>query len=211
MRKGIVIVGAGGHAKVCVESLRARGEDVAFCVGSVGGGTECLGVPVLEGDEHIERLRQQGYERAFIALGSNGLRARLADVVVGHGYKLVNAVHPQAVVSPTARIGEGVAIMAGVVINADATIGDLSIINTGATVDHDCVIGTAVHIGPQSALAGTVTVGDRAFLGAGSRVIPGMAIGAGATIGAGGVVITPVEEGATAVGVPTRVIKQKNA
>jgi UDP-perosamine 4-acetyltransferase len=211
MNRAIVIIGAGGHAKVCIESLRASGEDVAFCVGGGGDPEQCVGVPVLEGDDHLARLRSEGYGRAFVALGSNRLRARLGAAVVAQGYELVNAIHPQAVVSPTARIGVGVAIMAGAVINAEAIIGDLAIVNTGATVDHDCVIGASAHIAPQTALAGCVTVGDGAFLGAGVRVIPGMAIGGGATVGSGAVVISDIGQGVTAVGVPARVIKQQNA
>ena len=211
MNRAIVIIGAGGHAKVCIESLRAAGEEIAFCVGGAGDPEQCLGVPVLEGDDHLARLRAEGYSRAFVALGSNRLRAKLGSVAVALGYELVNAVHPHAVVSPTARIGVGIAIMAGAVINAEATIGDLAIVNTGATVDHDCVVGASAHIAPQTALAGCVTVGDGAFLGAGVRVIPGMAIGGGATVGSGAVVISDIGQGVTAVGIPARDIKQQNA
>lgn len=211
MNTSIVVIGAGGHAKVCIESLRAAGEVVDFCVGGGGDPVDCLGVVVLEGDHHLERLRTEGYGRAFVALGSNRLRAKLGAVVRRLGYELVNAIHPQAVVSPSARIGAGVAIMAGAVINAEAEIGDLAIVNTGATVDHDCRIGTAAHVAPQTALAGCVVVGDGAFLGAGVRAIPGVTIGVNAVVGSGAVVISDIGQGVTAVGVPARVIKQQNA
>lgn len=200
------MVGAGGHAKVCIELLQAMGETVAYCIAGDDAPATCLGVPVLAGDDQLARLRADGYGRAFIAIGANRVRARLGAAATGLGYELVNAVSPRAVVSPSARLGRGVAIMAGVVINADAAIGDLAIINTGATVDHDSVIGAAAHIAPQSALAGNVSVGDGSFLGVGSKVIPGMTIGAGATVGAGGVVIRDIAAGVTAVGVPAKPI-----
>lgn len=202
MMRGIVIVGAGGHAKVCIEILQAMGQRVAVCVGSADSEPRCVDVPVLQGDDHLARLHADGHRRAFVALGSNQARERLMRLVDRLGFDLVNAVSPASVVSPSARLGRGVAVMPGAVINAEAVIGDGSIVNTGATVDHDCRIGKCVHIAPQSALAGNVHVGDHAFLGIGSKVIPGIRIGDGATIGAGGVVISDVAPGVVAVGVP---------
>lgn len=208
MNQDIVMVGAGGHAKVCIELLQAMGQRVAYCIGAPDSSGTCLGVPVLPGDEHLARLREQGYARAFIAIGSNRLRARLGAAARTLGFELVSAVSPRAVVSPSARIGAGVAVMAGAVINADATIGELSIINTGATVDHDCRLGAAVHIAPQCALAGNVSVGDTSFLGVGSRVIPDLRIGAQVMVGAGAVVIADIADGSTVVGVPARALNK---
>jgi UDP-perosamine 4-acetyltransferase len=204
MKQPVIIVGAGGHAKVCIELLQAMGETILYCVGASDSGATCLGVPVLDGDHHLARLRAEGQSRAFIALGSNRLRAKLGRHVRELGFELVNAISPHAIVSPSARLGNGIAVMAGAVINAEAVIGDLAIINTGATVDHDCSIGEAVHIAPQCALAGTVVVGAGAFLGVGCKVIPDVEIGEHATIGAGAVVIAPIPSGATAVGIPAR-------
>ncbi|MFA6230595.1 MAG: acetyltransferase [Rhodanobacter sp.] len=210
MRNGIVVIGGGGHAKVCVELLRAMGEIVDYCIGGEDSADACAGVPVLKGDEHIERLREIGYQEAFVAIGCNRLRERLAALAVGQGYRLVNAVSPGASISPSARLGLGVAIMAGVVINADATISDLAIINTGATIDHDCHIGRAAHIAPQCGLAGNVTVGAGSFLGIGCKVIPGLSIGEHATLGAGSVVISHIPASVIAVGVPAGIIKSKH-
>ena len=206
MRPEIVLVGAGGHAKVCIELLQAMGERVAWCVGGADSPDNCLGVPVLRGDENVTRLRSEGYTRLFVAIGSNRLRERLATLGVEQGFHLVNAISPTAVISPSARLGRGIAVMAGVVINAESVVDDLAIINTGATVDHDCRIGRAAHIAPQCALAGNVLVGRQSFLGVGCKVIPEIEIGDDVTVGAGGVVIADLQEGVTAVGVPARIL-----
>lgn len=208
MKKAIIIMGAGGHAKVCIELLRAMGEKVGFCIGSEGSADLCLDVPVLQGDKHLSRLRKEGYSRIFIAIGSNALRERLATMAINEGYNLINAISPQAIISSSARLGSGIAIMAGVVINAEATIADLAIINTGATVDHDCQIAKAVHIAPQCALAGNVKVGPQSFLGIGSKVIPEIEIGEKVILGAGTVVISNIKNEVTAVGVPARIINK---
>ena len=205
MRPEIIVVGAGGHAKVCIELLQIMGEKVAYCVGAMDGPKQCLGVPVLRGDENLKILRSAGYSKVFVALGSNRLRERLSDLCVGQGYNLVSAVSRHAVVSPSATLGSGVAVMAGAVINAGSVIGDLAIINTGAVVDHDCRIGRAVHIAPQCGVAGNVTVGNQSFLGVGCKVIPEINIGERVIVGAGGVVICDIESNTTAIGVPARV------
>lgn len=207
MTPEIIVVGAGGHAKVCIELLQAMGERVAYCVGGYDSPEQCLGISVLKGDENLDRLSREGFRRVFIAIGANRLRDRLAALTSSLGYTLVNAISPSATISPSAEIGSGIAIMAGAVINAEASIGDLSIVNTGATIDHDCRIGRSVHIAPQSALAGNVVVGDYAFLGVGAKVIPEVAIGEQAVIGAGGVVVGNIPPRVTAVGVPARQIK----
>lgn len=208
-RKGIVVVGAGGHAKVCVELLQAMGLQVDYCIGGGDGAETCVGVPVLQGDEHIRRLREEGYGEVFIAIGSNRLRERLAVSAIEQGYRLINAISPFAMISPSVQMGSGIAIMAGAVVNADSTIADLAIINTGATVDHDCRIGRAAHIAPQCGLAGNVAVGEGSFLGVGCKVIPEQTIGANVTLGAGSVVISHIPDGSTAVGVPARILKNQ--
>ncbi len=91
MIRAIVVIGAGGHAKVCIELLHAMGETVDACVGGAEGPPTCAGVPVLHGDEHLTRLRDQGYARAFVAIGANKVRLKMADIVLGLGYELVNA------------------------------------------------------------------------------------------------------------------------
>lgn len=207
MKSEIIVVGAGGHAKVCIELLREMGEQVAFCIGNSDSTEKCLGVKVLNGDGHLARLHSEGYYKIFVAIGSNKLRDSLGSYAQKLGFHLVNAISTRAVISPTVKLGIGIAVMAGAVINAEAKIDDLAIVNTGATVDHDCKIGKAVHLAPQSALAGNVVIGDYSFIGIGSNIIPEMNIGKNVMVGAGGVVISDIESDITVVGVPARVIK----
>lgn len=197
-------MGAGGHAKVCIELLRDMGEKVAFCIGNDGDPETCMAVPTLIGNNQTARLKHNGYHRAFVSVGCNTLRDRLARSLLVQGFELVNAISPDAKISPSATIGVGVAVMSGVVVNAMATIADLAIINTGATIDHDCSIGRSAHIAPQGALAGNVTVGDFAFLGIGTKVVPKVVIGEHAVVGAGSVVIESIQPKQTVVGVPAR-------
>ena len=205
---GVIVVGAGGHAKVCIEILRASGFYVDFCVGQDDSPETCLGIPVLKGNEHLASLAGRGYSWIFVAIGANRTRERLAAEALELGYELVNAISPHAVVSPSAKLGKGIAVMPGAVIQAEAAVEDLAIINTGSTVDHDCTIRKTAHLGPHCALAGNAVIGPRCLLGTGTTVIPGVVIGDDAVIGAGGVVISDIPAGSTAVGVPARIVKR---
>jgi len=207
--KGILVIGAGGHAKVCIEIFQANGNKVDFCIANEGSPALCLGIPVLTGQEQLLKLFNQGYQRVFIAIGMNALRSKLAKEAVDIGFELINSISPFAYVSPSVKLGVGVAIMAGAIIHADSIIGDLAIINTAATIDHDCVINKAAHIAPQCALAGNVTVGDASLVGIGTNVIPNIIIGSHTTIGAGSVVISNISSHAKAVGHPAKIVLPK--
>ncbi|MUT68734.1 acetyltransferase [Paenibacillus sp. NEAU-GSW1] len=205
-----VIIGAGGHAKVIIDILRADPHvELIGCIGQ-SDGSDVLGLQVIGGDEQLPLLREQGVNHAFIAVGNNARRLALAELAESIGFELINAVSPHAYVASSALLGRGVAVMPGAIIQPDTVIGSCSIINTGATVDHDGVIGESCHIAPGCTLSGCVTVGDLSFLGTGAKVIDGMNIGKSCMVGAGSVVIRNIPDYALAVGVPA-IIKRIQA
>lgn len=203
----IIIIGAGHHAKVIIELIRshAPSEIVGLTDADPTRG-RVLGVEVLGDDAILPRIFAEGVRHAFVALGDNQARMAAAERALEIGFSLVNAVSPHAHISPTARLGAGIAIMAGAIINADAVVEDLVIINTGAVVEHDVRLGMACHVGPGAVLAGGVVVGAGAFLGAGATVVPRRSIGAAATVGAGACVIADLAPRAIAAGVPARLL-----
>ena len=204
-----VILGAGGHAKVIIDILRENnGVDLQGSVSREPVGYRVSGVPVIGGEDALPRLLADGVGHIFVALGDNALRARMIEHVRSLGFTLLRAVSRHAILSPSAVVGEGAAVMPGVVINADTTIGDGAIVNTGATVDHDCTIGPMSHIGPGSNLAGGVQVGTGTFLGTGSRVIPRIRIGEWSVMGAGAVVVKDMPDKVVAAGVPARILRR---
>ena len=202
--RGIILLGAGGHAKVCIDILQTCGQRVHCCIAQGDGQNFCMGIPILDGDQRLECLYNQGFRNIFVAIGANSVRQKLARRAIEIGFHLVNAISPYAIVSTSAVLGVGIAVMPGAVVNAESKIEDLAIINTGATVDHDCQIGQAAHIAPQCALAGSVSVGERSFLGVGCKVIPGIHIGDDCMAGAGSVIVRDVRSGNSVRGVPAK-------
>jgi UDP-perosamine 4-acetyltransferase len=208
-RDAIVVVGGGGHARVVMEVLLAAGWRVAGYTDPAGAGEAFGTIPCLGSDSALPALASR-FRHAIVALGDNALRAGLARRVEELGFELGNAIHPAAQISPSVRLGRGIAVMANAVLNAGTEVHDDSIINTAATIDHDGQIGRDVHVGPGCHLAGYVTVEDGVLIGVGSVVGRGrpLRLGEWAVVGAGSVVIHDVLPRSTVMGNPARTLRK---
>lgn len=211
MTTPVLVLGAGGHAKVLVEALLAGAAVVAGIVDADPklNGMQLLGVPVLGGDELIETFPPS--EILLVnGIGSVGLpvrRRELFELFKNRGYRFATVVHPSAIIASDVELEEGAQIMAGAVIQPGSRIGSNAVINTRVSVDHDCSIGAHTHIAPGVTLSGAVTVGASSHVGTGATVIQGVTIGSHSVIGAGTLVLKDVPSSVTVVGVPARVVK----
>jgi UDP-perosamine 4-acetyltransferase len=187
----VIILGAGGHARVLIDALQLAACQILGLVdpASAAGSEGPWGLPVLGGEEALSRF-SPAEVRLVNGIGSVGTLA-LRDAVYRRGkaagFTFARVVHPSAVVSGAAEIGEGTQVMAGAVIQCGARIGANSIINTRASVDHDCRLGETVHIAPGATLSGAVHIGDRCHIGTGAVVIQGITIGPDSLVAAGAV------------------------
>jgi UDP-perosamine 4-acetyltransferase len=203
----IVVLGAGGHARVVIEALRAGGHFTPVGVLDPTASGDVDGVPVLGGDEILPQLLSEGVDSAAVGVGSVGepaVRRRLHEAAASLGLEMPPIVHPRATVAATARLAAGCMVAAGAVVGPGVRLGEGALVNSNAVVDHDCVVGAFAHIAPGAALSGGVVVGEGAHVGTGAAVVQGVTIGDGGVVGAGAAVIADVPAGATAVGVPAR-------
>lgn len=186
----IILLGAGGHAKVLLSLLKLLNYPVmGVCAPElVESGITCWrGVRVLGDDSCIRNYTPQ--EVALVnGIGqgvASSARSQIFKNFKNSGYFFPCLVHPAAYLDPTANLGEGVQIMAGAIIQPDVTIGANSIINTGASIDHDCSLSMDVHIAPGAILCGNIIIEESVFIGSGAVLGQGLKIGKGSVIGAG--------------------------
>lgn len=199
---GVVIIGAGGHARVVAEALQGP---PAGHLSPHDDAPEGLG-PWLGGDDAAAALAASGHVfvigTGFVDRSGAERRSRLLAAL--QGLELATVVHPAAFVSRSCSVGPGAYVGPGAVVGSGVELGRGVIINTGAIVDHDCRIADNVHIGPGVALSGDVHVGADTLIGVGSAVRQGLRIGSRVVVGAGAAVTGDLADGVTAVGVPAR-------
>lgn len=202
--KKVIILGAGGHAKVIADIITKSGDEV---VGFLDDNLDIqndiiyFNKKVLGTTNDIEKYKDYYF---VIGIGNNNIRKKLAEK---YNLKWYTAIHPSAVIGNNVTIGEGSVIMPGVVINTDTSIGSHCIINTSSSIDHDNVIDNYVHISPGSHLCGTVKVGEESWICAGVTVINNINIINNSIVGAGSVVVKNIEKSGTYVGIPVKRIK----
>jgi len=209
MSAPIIILGGGGHARVVIDALLARGAVIEGLVDPalVAGAEGALSVRVLGGDEALD-----GRDPSSVLL-ANGIgsvqsterrRARF-EHFRALGFRFAHVIHLAATLARDVELAEGVQVMAGAVVQSGASLGLNTLVNTRASLDHECRIGDHVHVAPGATLSGGVVVGEGSHVGTGAVVIQGVRIGRHCVIGAGAVVLKDVPDGATLVTPQSRV------
>lgn len=207
----VIVLGAGRHAHSILGTLKRLGWPVHGLVDAdpAKHGTRILGIPVLGGDEVVERL---GPDKIALV---NGIASETVPTarrkvferfrVLGFAFPVV--IDPTAIVGEAVTIGDATQILVGAIIQPGTVIGVNGIINTRASVDHDCRLGDHVHVAPGAVLSGFITVGDCVHIGTGAAIRNNVDIGTGALIGVGAAVVGNVAPHAVMGGVPARPLR----
>lgn len=136
-------------------------------------------------------------------------RHRRAHWLWNHGMKLLARMVSQRTrrvtgieIHPGAKIGKGLFIDHGMGV----VIGETAVVGDGCTIYHGVTLGgTSLYKGAKR----HPTLGRDVVVAAGAKVLGGFEVGDGAKIGSNAVVIKPVPAGATAVGIPARIIPSR--
>ncbi len=212
--KDIVIIGAGGHAKVIADIILKRKEllnEKLNIIGFLDDGyknlkyTKIFDIPILGDTNLIEKLEQEKKYNYIIGIGNNEIREKISSKFSNLNY--YTAIHPKSIIGIDVIIEEGTVVMANTIVNSGTKIGKHCILNTGSIIEHDNKIEDYCHISPNSTLCGTVKVGKNSWIGAGSTIIQNRNIGENSMIGAGSVIIRDIPNNCTVVGNPGKIIK----
>jgi len=211
--KPVIVIGAGGHARVLISSLKASRREISGILDPDVKliGQTIAGIPVLGNDETISNYAPDSVELVN-GIGSVATLEKRKAIYMkfkNAGYSFARVVHPSAAVMEDVQLGEGVQIMAGAVVQTGCTIGNNAVINTGALIDHDCIIGAHVHIAPGAVLSGGVAIGEMSHIGAAATIIQGIKIAERVVVGAGAVAIKDITTGKKVAGNPAKDIQQR--
>lgn len=207
MSVGLIILGAGGHARVLVDALRAAKAHILGVTAPQAPTTSLPGGVEYLGDDAI--IHQYPADEVLLVNGigsTEDLTARFSiyQQWTELGYRFDGVTHPAATISNSASIAAGAQILAGAIIGPGAIIGENTIINSGSIIEHDCRIDAHVHIAPGCVICGDCDISGHTHIGAGSTVIQGTLIGEACCVGAGSLVLHELSPNSRAYGVPAR-------
>ena len=183
-KQGLLIVGAGGHGRSVAEAVLMAGtiELIGFVDdGAFAQSADVWGYPVLGPAADFARYAGLA-SHAVVAIGNNALREKLCGQLLAAGFALARVVHPRAIVSERAQLGEGVTVMAGAIVGTEAVLGHGVIVNCGAVVDHHAQVHDFGHLGVNACMAGGSVLGAVAWMQAGSAIGYGVFVSPGSVL-----------------------------
>ena len=188
--KRIVIFGAGGHAHVVADVIRAAGDKVVAFLDDNLEQEDCSG--------KLEDYNKYKNCEFVIGIGDSEIREKISKINV----KWHTAIHPSAIISKSVLIGDGTVVMPNVVINARSLIGRHCIINTSSVIEHDNNIGDFCHISVGANLGGNISLGEKTWVGIGSTIKNGINICSNVMIGAGSLIVKDISDSGVYFGAP---------
>ena len=211
MKKGLYLIGGGGHCRACIDVIEA--EDKFTILGIVDLpeklNTKNLGYAVLATDQDIPLLARNdcGFLVTLGHISSPAVRLKAFSHLKALDACLPWIVSPRAHVSRHAVVGEGTIVMHGASVNAGAHVGANCILNTQSLVEHDARVSDHCHISTGAVVNGGCLIGTGSFIGSNSVIVHGVSIAAGTVVGAGSVVSRNISEAGVYVGNPCRKIR----
>jgi sugar O-acyltransferase (sialic acid O-acetyltransferase NeuD family) len=198
----ILIYGAGLGSQIVVEILNSN--PYYQLTGLIDDNPQLWGklvasVSVLGGRERLLELWQEDlFDSLVISLATPttmGIRKKLYLDLHDAGMVFINAIHPSAVISPSAQIGENNVISAGVVIGTMAQIGNNNRICAHCNIEHHSKVGDHNFFGSHCVTGGVVTVKNNCVFGLGSIIDSSLCIGNNVQLANRAVVMSDLSDG----------------
>lgn len=209
--KDLIIIAAGGCGREVLQWAKdineqnARWNIKGFLDDNINAleGKECS-VRVIS---RVDDYQPEENDEFVCCIGNSNVRKLVIEKMKAKGARFINIIHPNAIISDSCKLGDGVIIYPYALISDNAIIGDGCIINMYSSVAHDSVLGEYCTISAHCDVTGMCRLGDRVFMGSTSQIVPGTNVGDDAYICAGSTVMTRVRKGMKMLGNPAKIVK----
>lgn len=167
----LLILGAGGYGLAVAEAAQLSGQwqEIIFADDRWPKTQQVGEYKIVSNIANVQQFTSNNIQ-AIVAVGNNHLREKWQKLLGDLGIRMTSIIHPQAIVSPTAQIGQGVTVMAGCVISTKTVINDGVILNIGTLLDHDVIIKAFAHLSVGVKVSSGKIIAPYSFLEVGSCI-----------------------------------------
>ena len=189
----IVLIGAGGHAKSCIDVIEQENKYkiVGLIDNRVDIDSTLMGYPIVGNDKDLPEIRKK-INNALITVGqikTSKIRQDIFSLLTDLDFNLPVIISPSSYISRRSIIKKGTIVMNGVIINSNSKIGKNCIINNKVLIEHDTEIKKHCHISTGAILNGGVVVGEGSFIGSNSTVKEYVNISNNSVVGMSSIVV----------------------
>lgn len=191
-KKNIILIGAGGHSKSCIDVIEQENKFQIIGLIDIKEkiGEKVLGYDIIDCDENLLKyINPKTYFLITIGqIESPQKRIELFQILENATANIATIISPRAYISKHSKVNQGTVIMHDVIINANATVGENCIINTKALIEHDAIIGDNCHISTGAIVNGKAIIEKGSFVGSNSVIVHNKIVNENSFIRAGSLV-----------------------
>ena len=113
----------------------------------------------------------------IISMSNQAVRRDCLEIAARFGMNPTSVIHPNAFISDSARLGEGIYVAANCAVSTAAQIASHVVVNFNVTVGHDSTVGSHTFLNPGARISGHAAIGDRVLIGSNAFVYQGVNVG----------------------------------
>lgn len=206
--KNLLILGASGMGREVYDmALRSNGYGSEFTIkGFLDPNINALDAfpkyPNVISSEEDYQIEEN--DIFILSFGDIKLRKKVYDNMEKKGASFLTLIDKQAIVSPTAKIGEGSIIFENVHLGSYSFIGKNTLIQAQSIIGHDVMIGNHCRIDCETMFVGGVKVGNEVTVHTSAVINHNVILEDNSIVGACSFVIRKVKSGQTVFGVPAK-------
>ena len=159
-------------------------------------------------DDVLDSFNKELFTHLIIGIGYKHMqeRSNLFEMF-NNEIPFVNIIHSSCSIDASVKLGAGIVMYPGSILDANVVIGDNVLINIGCVIAHDTKIESNCFLSPSVNLAGFVNIGKKSILGINCTVIDNIDIASNTQIGGGSVVVKNINKKGLYVGNPIRFLR----